>query len=44
MSIVSMCRLCLYSTSDYFEFAHGHDPDKILDKIQKFLYLQVTDR
>lgn len=43
MSIVSMCRLCLYSTSDYFEFAHahGHGPDKILDKIQKFLYLQV---
>lgn len=38
-----MCRLCLYSTSDYFEFAHahGHDSDKILDKIQKFLYLQV---
>lgn len=42
MSTVSMCRLCLNSTNEYFEFHQSHDPDKILEKIQKFLDLQVS--
>lgn len=40
MSVLSMCRLCLYNTSEYLDFSVD-GPDKLQEKIEKFLYIQV---
>lgn len=40
MSVSNVCRLCLCNSDDFIELIEN-SPDKIRDKIEKFLYLEV---
>lgn len=42
MSILMVCRLCLYNASDYVDLGTD-DPNNLREKILKYLLVEVSD-